>query len=136
MTNETESAGVEVTQADREAAAALVRWQRQATEQWQTKEGSALQFFVADFSRAIVQGIWDEHPVVQAFARHRTTAEAGKRELVEALRPFAEEAQRWEPRGGAHWPDAVPFPANSFSTIRIGDLRQARATLAKHGGPA
>jgi len=67
---------------------------------------------------------------------HRTTAEAGKRELVEALRPFAEEAQRWEPRGGAHWPDAVPFPANSFSTIRIGDLRQARATLAKHGGPA
>ena len=65
---------VEVTQADRDAAAKLVRWQRDATADWSAQNGEeAWQFFVGDFSRAIVQGIWDEHPVVQAFARHRAS---------------------------------------------------------------
>jgi len=60
-----------VIQADRESAAKLVRWHRSATSEWAALNGEeAWQFFVGDFSRAIVQGIWDEHPVVQAFASH------------------------------------------------------------------
>lgn len=50
-------------------------------------------------------------------------------ELIEAARPFAREADRWEPKGDAWWPDNVPFPANSLSTIKIGDLRRIRAAL-------
>lgn len=74
MTNSPQMA-VTVEQRDRDAAAAIVRWQRKATDEWQSKDGDAvMQFFVADFSRAILQGIWDEHPVVQAFARHRLQA--------------------------------------------------------------
>lgn len=72
-----------VVQADREAAAAMVRWQREATEAWENADGEARQFFVPGFSRAIIQGIWDEHDVVQAFARHRIASTDG---LVEALR--------------------------------------------------
>lgn len=62
---------VDVMQADRDAAADLVKWQQKATDEWEAKEPAALHFFAKDFSRAIRQGIWDEHPVVQAFARHR-----------------------------------------------------------------
>jgi hypothetical protein len=73
---------VEATPADRTAAADLVRWQRGATAEWKAQDGDEVwQFFVKGFSRAILQGIWDEHPVVQAFAEHRiaalSTPEAG-----------------------------------------------------------
>lgn len=69
-----EVTAADVTQADRVAAAAIVRWQREAKKKWKQDQESMVQFFVADFSRAIVQGIWDEHPLVQAFARHRIAA--------------------------------------------------------------
>lgn len=49
---------------------------------------------------------------------------------VKVLEPFAKEAERWEPRGGVHWPDSTPFPANSISTLTIGDLRAARSALS------
>lgn len=63
---------VEVTQADREAAAAIVRWQRNATKKWKAQDGDeAWQFFVDGFTRGIMQGIWDQHEVVQSYACHR-----------------------------------------------------------------
>jgi hypothetical protein len=86
---------IEVTQEDREAAAAIVRWQREAADQWNAEGGSTLQFFVADFSRAIMQGIWDQHPVVQAFARHRATAIAQQDALIGEI-----EAERRKPVQG------------------------------------
>lgn len=49
---------------------------------------------------------------------------------AKALEPFAKEAERWEPRGEIHWPDSTPFPANSISTLTIGDLRAARSALS------
>lgn len=80
---------VEVTQADREAAADFICWQRAATQSAIEGQHDVRQFFVAGFSKAIRQGIWDEHQVVQAFAAHRTTALEGVAGLVEALEPFA-----------------------------------------------
>lgn len=71
-----------VKQVDREAAADIVKWQQNATAEWEQNNGPAWQFFAAGFSRAIRQGIWDEHPLVQAFARHR---ENETRELRDAL---------------------------------------------------
>jgi len=65
---------VAVIEADRTAAAAIVRWQRDATAEWETKDGTAMQFFVDGFSRGIMQGIWDEHPVVQSYAAARIAA--------------------------------------------------------------
>ncbi len=66
---------VPVEQCDRDAAADLVRWQRSATAEWQQGDGDeAWQFFVPGFSRGIIQGIWDEHYLVQAFAAHRLAA--------------------------------------------------------------
>lgn len=75
-----------VTQGDREAAAALVRWQREATDRWKENQDSITHFFVADFSRAIMQGIWDHHPVVQAFAAHRIAALEEAAKVAEGLK--------------------------------------------------
>lgn len=78
---------VAVIQADRDAAADLVRWQRQATGEWKSAEGGDVwQFFVAGFSRGIRQGIWDEHEVVQAFARHRLQSPPDTELLEKRLR--------------------------------------------------
>lgn len=60
-----------VIEADRNAAAGLVCWQQKATEEWTRQDGGAIQFFAGALPKGIRQGIWDEHPVVQAFARHR-----------------------------------------------------------------
>jgi hypothetical protein len=86
---------VPVTREDREAAAAIVRWQRDATEKWKQDQESMVQFFVAGFTRGIMQGIWDHHPVVQAFARHRAAAlqaarESERAEVVAWLRKSAD----------------------------------------------
>lgn len=62
-----------VTQADREAAAALVQWHNNAASEWKTDGGSDLQFFTSDMPDQIRRGVWDNHDVVQAFARHRTS---------------------------------------------------------------
>ena len=105
MTNETESAGVEVTQADREAAA----------QQYERSpyEISRCQGQVAR------QGHFDGAQLVQAFARHRTTAEAGKRELVEALEMILK---------------CTPMIRDGAIINDCGDpFELARATLAKHG---
>lgn len=77
---------VEVKQVDREAAASLVDWLRQATLEWENIEP----FLVADFADAARKGVWDRHPFVQAFAAHREAAEQGKAELVEALETAAD----------------------------------------------
>lgn len=81
---------VEVTQPDREAAADIVVWQRKATENWKGQGGDdAWQFYVAGFSRGIRQGIWDQHPLVQAFAAHRIAAtKAGAKAMRERAVSF------------------------------------------------
>lgn len=67
---------IAVTQVDRDAAADFIRWQRKATAEWKGPEGDeAWQFFHKDFSRGIRQGIWDEHEIVQAFAKHRLASQ-------------------------------------------------------------
>lgn len=68
---------IDVIQSDREAAASFVRWQRKATDAWKQEQDGIVQFFVGGFSKGIIQGIWDSHPVVQAFARHRVDALEG-----------------------------------------------------------
>lgn len=55
--------------------------------------------------------------------------------LRKAMEPFAKEADRWEPKGGAVWRDDCPFPANSFSSLKIGDLRRAREALSPSSTP-
>jgi hypothetical protein len=55
---------VEVIQADREAAASVAEWQRDTG--WEPC------FFHHDFARGVREGAWDNHDLVQAFARHRT----------------------------------------------------------------
>ena len=63
-----------VTQADRDAAASLVAWHNKAASEWKTDGGNDLTFFAADMPDGIRRGIWDEHDVVQAFARHRQSS--------------------------------------------------------------
>jgi hypothetical protein len=60
----------------------------------------------------------------------RTNLSGRIAKLEAALEPFSKEADRWERRGGVVWDDNVPFPANSISSLKIGDLRLARSTLA------
>lgn len=60
-----------VTQSDRDAAAALVAWHNKAASEWKTDGGSNLQFFTSDMPDQIRRCAWDNHDVVQAFARHR-----------------------------------------------------------------
>lgn len=84
----------EPIEADREAAADFVKWQQKATEEWQRTDGGAIQFFADGFSRGIRQGIWDDHPVVQAFMRHRlafsTPAASDAAQMREACAKVAE----------------------------------------------
>lgn len=68
----------------------------------------------------------DETAVMTPLYAHPLPAEVGR-----VLEPFARESERWEPKGGVYWPDAVPFPASSISGIKIGDLRAARALLSR-----
>ena len=71
---------VGVTQADRAEAAAMLdeAWSNQAADK-------------------VRVGQWDDHPLAQAFARHRVAAEQSAASKVaslrEALRPFAEAAE-------------------------------------------
>ena len=83
-TNETQ---VEVTQADREAAADLIEWHNTAASEWHIEGGADLRFFASDMPEGTRKGIWDEHEFVQAFARHRIEAEkrTAPRSVVEAL---------------------------------------------------
>lgn len=76
---------VEVIQADRQAAADFVAWNNKVTSEWETVNGGTMQFFTSNFPDAIRHGTWDEHPVVQAFARHRLSHSAEKEALIEAL---------------------------------------------------
>lgn len=93
MTDPTNPAAV-VEQVDRDAAADFVRWQRKATDEWKGPDGETdvWQFFHKDFSRGIRQGIWDEHPIAQAFARHRLLGiEQGRAEMREEAAEVASE---------------------------------------------
>lgn len=60
-----------VIQADRDAAGALVQWQRDATDKWKQDQESMVQFFVGGFVEGIIEGRWDNHAIVQAMAKHR-----------------------------------------------------------------
>ena len=99
---------VSVTQADREAAAALIEWHNDAAAQWEVVPGKTLQFFAASAPKSMREGAFDEHDVVQAFARHRLAstqpAPAFPREKVrpsdEDLDPHLPEAIRSEKRCG------------------------------------
>lgn len=66
----------DVTQEDRDAAAALVEWHNKAASEWHLEGGADLRFFATDMPEGIRRGIWDDHPVVQAFAVHRIAAES------------------------------------------------------------
>lgn len=83
MTKTTESAPVEVTQGDREAAADLIEWQR----------GPYIRSRRLNVPDEIRAGLRDRSGTVQAFARHRAQSEAPLRaeveRLREALEPFA-----------------------------------------------
>jgi len=86
----------------------------------------------------------DAGTLVQAFARHRTTAEAGKRELVEALTPsgatkaaysgeFEMTVSDTDEDGHECWRKVlVPWDVIKQIMAAI----SARATLAKHGDAA
>ncbi len=69
---------IAVMQDDREAAAELVAWHNKAASDWKTDGGNDLTFFAADMPESIRRGVWDSHDVVQAFARHRLTAQSGE----------------------------------------------------------
>lgn len=58
---------VEVTQADREAAADLAGWLTVAEKEWDNRAP----WFDAGFMDGAREGVWDQHEFVQAFARHR-----------------------------------------------------------------
>jgi hypothetical protein len=106
-----------VTQEDRGAAADLVKWQQNATKQWKQGEGEAWQFFAAGFSRAIRQGIWDEHPLVQAFAAHRQATASSLAVENERLREELEQC-------------AADFEDHSdFAQTRIEDGAEMGATV-------
>jgi len=122
MTNETESAGVEVTQADREAAAALIE------TYWSGSDASMLKL-AASYRAGHSQGVW-----ARAFARHRTTAEAGKRELVEALRVLSR-AFEWHMTQHRNL-SRVVFSFDAESAPTEDAIRKLVATLAKHGDSA
>lgn len=64
-------AEIEIVQADREAAADLIAWHNTAASEWRLEGGADLSFFAANMPDGIRRGIWDEHEVVHAFARHR-----------------------------------------------------------------
>lgn len=59
------------TQEDREAAARLIEWHNKAASDWHTEGGADLRYFATDMPEGVRKGIWDDHPFVQAFARHR-----------------------------------------------------------------
>jgi len=118
MTNETESAGV--TQADREAAYHLLM-----------HSGDTLNELELARIAEMRAGKWDSGPSAQAFARHRATAEAGKRELVEALRavmPYVEPARLREEA------QASAMEINRMPVRSV--VRKANEALAKHGDGA
>lgn len=81
-----------VTQADREAAAWLVAWHNRAGSEWKREDGTDLQFFTSEMPSQILLGAWDNHDVVQAFARHRHAATAPLLDLIEGAL-----AQYYEP---------------------------------------
>lgn len=126
---------VVVTQADREAAARFVI----------DCDGAGKR---AGHHKAYLRGEGDESVLVRTLARHRTDAlsrlEAEKRELVEALRPFAEGfakrravyARRYKDRqlgeqNFDNMPDAWPMDRLTFM---MRDFRRARSTLSKITG--
>lgn len=54
-----------VSQKDREAAAKLVEWFIEVESKWGHET-----FFSSQFPEGIRLGYWDNHPIVEAFARH------------------------------------------------------------------
>jgi hypothetical protein len=61
---------VQVTQADREAAASFAEWLTAAQSEWV----NMTVWFTNDFPTATRKGIWDNHELTQTFARHRHQA--------------------------------------------------------------
>lgn len=117
---------VMVTQEDREVAAALAEWLTKAESEY----GGRSPWFDAAFAAGIMRGAWDNHPWVEAFARHRLSTQSSMQgrieELEAALRPFAEKAAMCDFGGDDYCPDWSPF-------IPVGAYRTARATLSKGG---
>lgn len=83
----TDTAPEAITQADREAAAAVVEWHNHAASQWEvTAESTTLQFFVDSAPASMRAGAFDGHDLVQFFARHRRlTSHSAGEGLREAL---------------------------------------------------
>ena len=65
----------EITQADRDAAAAVVYEENKGGLNWASAKG---------MSDHVAEGKWDWHPVVKAFARHREAAAAEERAAIVA----------------------------------------------------
>jgi hypothetical protein len=63
----TPSETVPVTQADREAAAAWAKWLIDAEDIY----GGRDPFFAASFPASLYAGVFDDHDLAQAFAKHR-----------------------------------------------------------------
>ena len=63
----------EITQADRDAAAAVVYEENKGGLNWASAKG---------MSDHVAEGKWDWHPVVKAFARHREAAAAEERAKI------------------------------------------------------
>lgn len=72
---------VPVTQADREAAATQTAWVISAEQRLDREP-----FFHAGLPDAIRRGVWDDHDIVQAFARHRLAQSAADRAAIETAR--------------------------------------------------
>jgi hypothetical protein len=65
--------------------------------------------------------------------RLRSELEAVKREAVEALKPFAREANDWDAEANGGFQFADDERADFECSIRVGSLRAARAFVEKHG---
>jgi archaellum component FlaC len=63
----------------------------------------------------------------------RSELEAVKREAVEALKPFAREANDWDAEANGGFQFADDERADFECSIRVGSLRAARAFVEKHG---
>ncbi|ODP39238.1 hypothetical protein [Sphingomonas turrisvirgatae] len=110
---------VEITQADRDAAAAITV----SPELAEVLRGAGM----------------DEHTYVQAFAKHRSTSTEEVERIKAALTPFANEAAEYDYGDGSgpaldDAPDASSL--NEFNDLTVGDLRRAREALtAAHPKP-
>lgn len=111
--NHTVEETVPVIQADRDAAADVIKHYRGMKDN--------------DWQGRCRRGETDDGFIVQAFARHRLASHSTHSdELVEALKPFADAADLYS------WPVYEPDDFHTgLGSTTVGDLRKARAALTK-----